>query len=192
MSMREQVQNMVQAMLKPIRSRVYNIVSRAVLEAANDSGKMQVLKVGVLAGENRGDVENFQDYGFTSVPKAGAEAIVLCPQGNREHMIAVKVGDRTVRLKGLAEGEVAVYDDQGNKIHLKTGGTIEVLAATKLDVNAPLVELGDGTLEKILNGETFQAFFNAHKHIGNAGVPTGVPITPSGAAELSNVVKAAK
>ena len=192
MSMREQMQNVFAAMVKPLRNRVYNIISRAVLEAANDSGKMQVLKIGVLAGENRDDVEYFQDYGFTSRAKAGAECLVVCPQGNREHMIAVKVGDRTVRFKDLGEGEVAVYDDGGNYIHLKTGGTIEVKAATKVDVDAPLVELGDGTLEKILNGETFQARFNAHKHLGNAGVPTGVPIVQSPASDLSNVVKGAK
>ncbi len=181
-----------QAMIKPLRDRVYNIVSRGVLEMANDSEGMQVLKAKLLAGENREDIEYFQDYGFTSVPLEDAEVLVVCPQGNREHMIAVKVGDRTVRLKGLAKGEVAVYTDEGDKIHFKRGGIVEILAATKLDINAPLVELGTGTLEKILNGQTFQAFFNTHKHIGNAGVETGPPTVLSGASELSNVVKGAK
>lgn len=138
--MREQIQNAVQAMIKPLRNRVYNIVSRAVLEAVNDSGKMQVIKVSVLAGENRDDVEYFQDYGFTSVSKAGAEALILCPQGNREHMIAIKVGDRTVRIKGLASGDVAMFDDVGNKIHLKQNGTIEIVAATKVLVTSPEAE----------------------------------------------------
>jgi len=132
--------NLVNTMLKPLRNRVYNIVSRAVLEMANDSKKMQALKVAVLAGENRDDVEYFQDYGFTSVPLPGAEALVVCPQGNREHMIAVKVGNRTVRLKDLAEGEVAIYTDEGDKIHLKRGNNIEVVAATKVLVTTPEAE----------------------------------------------------
>lgn len=191
MSMREQMSDMISSMLKPLRNRVYNIVSRAVLEAANDSGQMQVLKLSVLAGENPDDVEHFQEYGFTSRAKAGAECLIVCPQGNREHMIAVKVGDRTVRLKALKEGEVAVYDDQGNKIHLKVGGTIEIVAATKLDVNTPLIELGNGTLEKILNGEAFQARFNNHAHFNGFGVPTSKPIVQSPAGDLSSVVKGA-
>ena len=180
----DQIKNMVESMIKPLRNRVYNIVSRAVLEAVNDSGNMQLIKISVLANENRGDIEYFQDYGFTSVPKAGAEAIILCPQGNREHMVAIKVGDRTFRLKGLAEGEVAMFTDEGDKIHFKRGNII--------DIDCNTLELGRGTLEKILNGETFQTFFNTHVHRGNLGVETGPPTIISGAAELSTVVKGAK
>lgn len=190
--MREMIREAFSILIEPLRSRVYNIVSRGVLELAKDTEGMQVLKAAILADENRDDIEYFQDYGFTSVPKAGAEALVICPQGNRDHMIAVKVADRRFRLKGLAEGEVALYTDEGDKIVFKRGGTIEVVAATKLEVKSPLVELGNGTLEKILNGETFQTFFNQHKHIGNAGVPTGAPVTLSPVAHLSTVVKGAK
>ena len=184
MSMREQIREAMTSMIKPLRNRVYNIISRAVLEAANDSGNMQVLKISVLAGENRDDVEYFQDYGFTSVPLPGAECLIVCPQGNREHMIAIKVGNRNFRLKALKNGEVALYTDEGDKIHFKRGNII--------DIDCNTLELGRGTLEKILNGETFQTFFNNHKHLGNAGVPTGPPIVQSGSAELSTVVKAAK
>jgi phage baseplate assembly protein V len=192
MALRDQLRKAMERAIRPLKSRVYNIVARAVVTAINDSGKMQVIKVSALAGEDKDSIEYFQDYGFTSVPKTGAEAVIVCPQGNRDHMIAVKVGDRTVRLKGLQEGEVAVYTDEGDKIHFKRGGTVQVVAATKVDIDSTLVEIGLGTLEKILNGETFRAFFNAHTHLGNLGVPTGVPTTLSPASHLSNVVKGAK
>lgn len=134
------MRKLVDMMIKPLRARVYNIVSRGVLEMAKDEKGMQVLKAAILAGENRDDIEYFQDYGFTSVPKSGSEVLVVCPQGNREHMIAVKVADRTVRLKGLAEGEVAVYTDEGDKIHFKRGGTTELVSSTKVIVTTPLAE----------------------------------------------------
>lgn len=207
MGMREDIRNLVNATLKPLRNRVYNIIARAVLDAVDDSGNMQVIKVGVLAGEDRDDVENFQEYGFTSVALPGAEALIVCPQGNREHMIAVKIGDRTVRLKGLKKGEVAMYTDEGDKIHLKRGGIIEIIGANEVNietinatvkasikakVDAPLVEIGDSGLESILNGETFQTTYNSHVHVGNLGVGTGPPIVPSSPADLSLKVKAAK
>jgi phage gp45-like len=102
-------------------------------------------------------------------------------------------------------GETILYstDSSGNtvkvKITLGADGTLTINAPTKVVVNAPdvtvnasTVELGSGALEKVLNGETFQTFFNEHQHLGNMGIPTGMPIVPSDAAHLSAVVKAAK
>ena len=70
--------------------------------------------------------------------------------------------------------------------------TATVTATTSAAIVSPLVEIGDGALEKILNGETFQTFFNQHTHIGNLGYPTSVPNSPSIPAHLSNKVKAGK
>lgn len=143
-----QLRNFFEQMIRPLRARVYNIVSRGVLELAKDTEGMQTLKAAILAGENRDDIEYFQDYGFTSVPKAGAEALVICPQGNRDHMIAVKVADRTVRLKGLETGEVAIFTDEGDKIHLKRNNNIEVVAATKVTLTTPLAEFSENVVIK--------------------------------------------
>lgn len=207
MSFERDLRKLISNMLKPLTSRIQMIVARAVLESLKDDKGIQLLKLDLMADENRDNVERFQNYGFTSVPLAGAEAVVVFPGGNREHGLAIACDDRTFRLKGLENGEVAMYTDEGDKIHFKRGNKIEIvsavevevtaptahiIAATKVDVDSPLVELGNGTLEKILNGETFQTRFNAHKHLGNMGVPTGAPIVPSPAGDLSSVVKGAK
>ena len=192
MSMREQIGSIVEQMLMPLRNRVYSMIVRSVVESVNDSKKMQLLKAELYKDDVRSDIERFQNYGFTSVPKAGAEAITIAVGGNTDHLVTIVVDDRRFRLKSLAEGEVAIYTDEGDKIHFKRNGIIQIVANSKVDVDADVVELGNGTLEKILNGETFQTRFNDHKHIGNAGVPTGPPITPSPTSDLSNVVKAAK
>lgn len=95
-------------------------------------------------------------------------------------------------------GSVVVYstDASGNSmkvtIALGSDGNLIITAPTKVTVICDNIELGGGGLEKVLNGETFQTFFNQHQHLGNLGSPTGVPINPSIPAHLSSVVKAKK
>lgn len=101
--------------------------------------------------------------------------------GNRAQGLAVKVDDRRYRLKGLACGEVALYTDEGDKIHLERGNLIVIYS--------PHVEIGETALERVLQGERFQARFNAHQHLGNLGIPTGVPIQQSPPTDLSTEVK---
>lgn len=112
---------------------------------------------------------------------------------------------------GLGETVLYSTDASGNtikvKISLKNDGSLvidcptsvtvnapnaTINAATKTVINSPAVEIGSGALEKVLNGETFQTFFNEHTHIGNLGYPTSPPNSPSIPAHLSNKVKAAK
>lgn len=185
-----QISRMIEAMVKPLRNRIYMIVSRAVVEMAKDTAGMQTLKATILAGEDRDGIERFQNYGFTSVPLGGSEAVVICPSGNREHMIAVVVDDRRYRLKGLVDGEVAIYTDEGDKIHIKRGGMIEVLAAGEVHVNTPVVKLGPTAAEAVIKGNTFQALFNLHTHVSNIpGFDTAPPTVPLTGAELSLVSK---
>lgn len=125
----------------PIRRRIRGIVSRAVVSLVNDSLKLQGLQLKVLAGETLDNVERFQQYGFTSHPLAGAEAILLCLGGHRDHPVVISVDDRRYRKKDLAPGESAMHTHEGDYIHMKNGRIIEVLAGTKLKATAPEVEV---------------------------------------------------
>ena len=179
-------------LLEPIKRRIALLIGRGIVSLTDDSKGVQRLQMTLLAGETRDKVERLQDYGFTSRPLSGSEAVVLFPNGSREYGLVIAVEDRRYRMKSLEEGEVAIYTDEGDAIHLKRGGTIEITAAAKVVVKTAAVELGDGALEKVVNGETFQAYFNGHKHTGNLGAPTSGPIIPMDSSHLSAVVKAAK
>jgi phage gp45-like len=124
----------------PIKARLGLMVGRAVLLLVNDQLKLQGLQIGLLADEVREDVERFQNYGFTSHPHPGAEAVAVAVAGSRDHLVVLAVDDRRYRLKGLQAGEVAIYTDEGDKVVLKRGGVVEVTAATKVRLVAPLVE----------------------------------------------------
>lgn len=116
------IQALIDRALRPVRTRLTLLVGRAVLRAVADGPRMQVVQLTALDGETLDGVERWQDYGFTSHPRPGAEAVVLSLCGNRDHAVAIRVDDRRYRLTGLAEGEVALYDDLGQRVHLTRTG----------------------------------------------------------------------
>ena len=118
-------------LIAPLRRRVSLIAGRGVLRLIDDAAKEQLVQVDLLNGETA-TAERYQHYGFTSHPHPDGEAIVLALGGNREHCIVIADGDRRYRLKGLAQGEVALYDDQGQAIHLKRDKQIHVSGCDKL------------------------------------------------------------
>ena len=137
-----------QRLLGPLMQRIQMVVSRAVVTLVDDAPGIQSMQLTGLADEVIEDAERFQDYGFTSVPHPDAEAVVIFPGGLRSHALVVAVGDRRYRLKGLAEGEVAIFDDQGQSIILKRDGiridtpfAIEAFAGEAFRVTAPTIEL---------------------------------------------------
>lgn len=133
-------------LLAPLKRRVALMVSRAVVRLVDDSLKMQEVQIGLLAGEVASDVERFQEYGFTSVPLEGAEAVALAVGGSRAHLVVVATDDRRHRLSGLQDGEVALYNDEGSYIKLKRGMKIEIVGSAGVLIGAGdnAQALGDG------------------------------------------------
>ena len=120
-------------MIKFIRT-IIESVTEGVIKRFSGSGR---------PGETFSDREYFQHYGYTSRPLAGAEGILL-KQGN--NIILVASDDRRYRIE-LAAGEVALYTDEGDHIHMKRGNFVEVVtrelkvvASEKVTMDTPLVE----------------------------------------------------
>lgn len=134
------VLNQMNALLAPIRQRIYDLVARAVVTQVDDTKKLQLLQLAVLDGETRDRCERFQEYGYTANPPVNSEAVVIFVGGSREHPLVVGVDSRAARKTGLQPGEVAIYTDQGDYVYLKRGGTIEAKASTKLLVTSPLID----------------------------------------------------
>jgi len=170
----------------PLLNRLANLVSRVVLNRTDDSKKMQAVQLTALDGETRERVERVQNYGFTSVPLDGAEGVAVFVGGYRDHGLVIAMDDRRYRLTGLESGEVALYTDQGDKVVLERGGTIRVVASTKVVVAAPLVELAGNADAVALASKVesrlvhLEAAFNAHVHptaaLGPPSTPLPVPL----------------
>ncbi len=118
--------------------RIRMMLSRAILTLTDDSKGLQTLQVELLADEAQDGVERFGHYGFTSRPHAGAEAIAAAVGGLRSHMVVIGIEDRRYRLKNLAEGEAALYDDLGQVVHLKRDGIV-IESPLKVTIEAPQV-----------------------------------------------------
>ncbi|MRR15380.1 MAG: phage baseplate assembly protein V [Deltaproteobacteria bacterium] len=140
-------------------------------------------------GETIANREYFQHWGFTSRPLPGAEVIII-NEGN--HYLAIASDDRRYRL-AVEEGEVALYTDEGDKIHLKRDKTIEIACGNKITItaaascditspavtinaptgciiNSPSVLLGgsSGTMRKLVD-QRILTWLRNHTH------PTGQP-----------------
>lgn len=110
---------LMQKMLAPLGRAIRNISMRATVLSVNSNGKMQTLKIKMRDGEVKDNIEHFEPYGFTSKAHSSAEAVPIFFEGDRSHGVVILVSDRTYRLTALESGEVALHDDQGQKVHLK-------------------------------------------------------------------------
>lgn len=136
--------NGLERVLQGMQRRVMLTVGRAVIRKISDDPKMQSVQAELLKGELRDSLERFQNYGFTSVPHPGAEGVAVFVGGNRDHGILVAVDDRRYRLKGMQGGEVALYTDEGDKVHLKRNREIEVITKTlKITCETATVEASE-------------------------------------------------
>lgn len=120
----------VQKLISPMMRRLRLIADRAVVTMVTDSLQRQGLQLKVLADETADDVERFQNYGHTSVPPAGSEAIVLGIGGARAGLVAIAVEDKSVRPKDLEAGDNCLYHLEGHRIILRKDGAIEIEAKT--------------------------------------------------------------
>lgn len=105
-------------------SALSNLVARCTVKIVSTLSKQQRLQIGLLAGETKSDIEHMEPYGFTSCPHDGAQGLAIFLGGDRSHGVVVVVGDRRFRLTGLEAGEVALHDDQGQKVHLTRSGIV--------------------------------------------------------------------
>jgi phage baseplate assembly protein V len=111
-------------------SSLKNMLSRGTLSLVKAAAKMQGLQVRLLADEVKDGMEHFEAYGYTSNPHPGAEVLAAFFGGDRSHGVVVCVADRRFRLQGLESGEVALYTDEGDKLHFKRGRQIEIETLT--------------------------------------------------------------
>ncbi len=119
----------VQAMLDRLLLRVSGLISRGPITrsenpAAGEHPRLQA----TVQGQLRDDVQDVRRYGFASRPRpadasGGPEHVTVAVGGVAGHLVSVTVGDRRYEI-ALEEGEVAVHDDLGHKVHLTRAGIV--------------------------------------------------------------------
>lgn len=118
----------IERLLAPIRRRITGMLTRAVVSGIVEDLQRQNLQVKMHADESADNIERFQNYGMSSYPPEGAEAIVAALGGSLSGLVAIAVEDKKCRPQGEL-GDVFLYHLEGHKIRLTKDGKI-ILTAT--------------------------------------------------------------
>lgn len=161
--------------MSDVLNLVKMVFGRGVIRAVKDTGARQQAQIEMLKDEVIDDVEHMQNYGFTSHP-TGGDCAVAFNGGNREQGIVLVIDDRRYRIPLLA-GEVAMYDDLGNKIELLRD-MVKITAVQHVEVMAPTIKV-IGDLEVIGNIKSTGTVTNNGKDIGSTHQHSGVLFGPA-------------
>jgi phage baseplate assembly protein V len=141
----------------------------------------------VLDSEVLSNIDRVEPYGYSYRPHPGAQTYLLFPAGERSYGVAIVIGDKQYNMQ-LQEGEVAIHDDEGNHVHLRRGGNIEINANATVVIKAPTkVRMETARLEvtgdivdrcdtQAQSMKTMREIYNSHVHPENDnGGPTSPP-----------------
>jgi len=165
-------------------SLLTRLLARGTVVLANSANKLQSLQMRLTAGEVSDDMEHFEPYGFTSNPLAGAEGIATFLGGDRSHAVVLVVADRRYRLQALAQGEVAIYTDEGDKIHFKRGriididtATLNIRASSAVNIDTPILSQSGKIVSQ---GDQIAGGISQIQHVHAGAQPgpgqTGMPV----------------
>lgn len=181
--MNEMLLRSIKRLLAPLQRRVHNLVQTTVLKSLKQIDGRVFVELCGLSGQTY-DAEMLQPYGLATHPKKEADTIVLALNGDSTHSLAIVIGDSKHRLD-VAEGEVALYTDEGAKLHLKNNKIIDI-EADAINLLGPVTCTDDLTVNKSITCvKTITAqqdaiianiSFTAHTHIASGpGSPTAPP-----------------
>ena len=180
--------------------RLQSIVGRGRTHVVDDTGVVQTLQVQVGAIEILDKVPRVGEYGFASNPPPQSHGVVLFIAGDRSNGVVIATNHQASRLKNLAPGESAIFDDQGRWVWLKRGSIeieagntpvhvtnateVDVTASVKVKLTTPRLEVtGDIVDTSGSNAVTLKQLrdaYDAHKHTGvtAGGASTGTTDHP--------------
>ena len=139
---------MIEQALERVWRRVISIISYGSIQTGDDSGKVQRQQVVISPIEMRDNTPRVAEYGFTSMPPPDSDAVVIYLSGDRTKGGIIATGHQASRLKNLASGEVALYDDKGQMVYLQKDKMHTVTPFDYLlDVTGNIRVNGGGTVE---------------------------------------------
>ena len=89
-----------------------------------DTGSVQEMQVQMGGNEIRDKTPRIAEFGFSSNPPDGSDAVVVFFGGDRSQGIVIATGHQATRIKNLLPGESALYDSIGKKIYLSASGIV--------------------------------------------------------------------
>jgi phage baseplate assembly protein V len=178
--------------IRQIWNRVLSMIGRGRTTAGpNDAGSVQMLQLTLGPLETRDGTPRVAEFGFTSAPPVGSDAVLVFLGGNRKTGIVIATGHQQTRPTGLNAGESQIYDAFGKSIYLTedngivinaNGAPVTVNDATTVTINA-ISEIVMNTPTLQVNGDIVatgnvsdgkrsmaadRAIYNEHGHSPNS------------------------
>jgi phage baseplate assembly protein V len=134
-------------MLDDLYSAVRGLASIGVVTAVSDAGQVQTVTVVTGDGSTRANVEVMTMFGFSALPPAeGAICLLFATGADPANLRALPIACPSARFAGLNPGESVMYGLDGSRVHIKTGGAVEIWAGATLTINAPNVTFNTTTM----------------------------------------------
>lgn len=155
--------------------RLRATVAAARITLTDDAAAAQLLQARISATELVNNLPRVAEYGFTSNPPPGSDAVVVFQAGDRSQGIVIATGNRQFRLVGLKSGEVAIHDNVGQSVYLSATGIVINGGANPVTVQGNLLVTGDIIDNSASNAVTVKALrtaYDAHDHVVS-GITTG-------------------
>lgn len=166
-------------LIGPWQRRIALMVARGVLALVRDGESPQQLQVTVHLGDLLNGVQRLQEFGFTSTPLPGAEAIVLSIGGMRANGVVVATDDRRYRPTDVPPGGASLYDSHGTTLVLSADGTLTITAATKVRLVTPRLEVTGDIIdqcdEQARSMAGMREVYDTHTHTDPQGGTTDPP-----------------
>jgi len=134
------VRQIVGKVMSPLARSVRLMLTRCVITLTDATKEIQTVQVKALDGEVLGEVQYPQHWGFTSRPLRGSSGILGSLFGSRRQSVLLGSVDARWRPRDLAEGEVCLFDDRGQRIYLRRD-KVEVISPLAVVVQSPLVTI---------------------------------------------------
>lgn len=176
---------MIEAAVQKMIQRLQHVIGRGRVTTGDDSGNVQLLQVKLGPDEIRDNTPRLAEYGLTSMPPVGSDALLVFVGGDRWNGAIVATGHQASRLKGLAPGEVAIYDDQGQSVYLTRAGIVingaglpitvkdtpkvTVTADTMVELDTPLLKVSGDIIDNAGSNTKTMAqmrqIYDSHNHL---------------------------
>jgi phage gp45-like len=129
--------------LEKMWRRMQLVVGQGRIKISNDSGIVQEHQVMVGGKDLYDPVPRISEYGFTSMPLPGCQVVMVFIGGDRSNGAILGTNDDSARLKNLLPGEVALHDDQGQRVYITRAGIVIEGAGKPVTVNGNLTINGE-------------------------------------------------
>ncbi|VWC79169.1 baseplate assembly protein [Burkholderia aenigmatica] len=107
-----------------ILDRVRSLFGRGRITLVDDTGPVQLVQVRMNGLEVPTGRYRVPEFGFSSNPPVGSDALALHVAGDRSAGAVVGTNHQTSRPRGLAPGESILYSEDGKSVYLKNGSIV--------------------------------------------------------------------